>query len=94
MGILQSNFSNITASFGFGSANDTGRLSVTIGSFQAKLGEAIELDASGVLLTPGKTTIATIASATLSSPLFQNLTTVALNNLVITQTGFSSPALP
>ncbi|MDB6041259.1 MAG: hypothetical protein JWM99_5100, partial [Verrucomicrobiales bacterium] len=86
---VQSSFTNITAAFAFETAADTGKLAITIGSFKIKMGEAIQVDASGVVLTPGQSTLATIASATLSSPLFQNLTTVAINNLTITQGGFS-----
>ena len=50
---VQSNFSNITASYGFGSATDSGKLTITIGSFEIAMGEALKLDASAVVITPG-----------------------------------------
>ena len=75
---VQSNFSNITASYGFGSATDSGKLTITIGSFEIAMGEALKLDASAVVITPGQSTLATIGSATLTSPLFQNLATATV----------------
>jgi hypothetical protein len=85
---LTSQLSGLTGQFDF-SASGGGKLRLTVANFTLSVGEALQVTASGVVITPSDATIATIASATLSSPKFSQLGTASLTNLELRQTGFS-----
>ncbi len=96
---VQLQTSGVTASYSFGNFNGTdptGQLSVTISGFGLTMGQALQLSAvdsggnpADVTITPDQPVMATVGSLTLSSPEFTGLGTLAVNNLQITQTGFS-----
>jgi hypothetical protein len=75
----------------FNGTDPTGALTVTVSGFELKMGEALLLSAGGtdIVITPGKDTLATIDSLTLSSPKFANLGTVDVDDLEIRQSGFT-----
>ncbi len=80
-------FSNFTASNGVGAA---GRFSLSIpDGITVNMGEAFQLVTGAITITPGQQVIASLASATLSFPQFSGLGTLTINNLQITQSGFS-----
>lgn len=78
---------SFTGSYQFGPGG-SGDLEITIGTFQLKVGTALEVNASGVKLHPGKTTLAEITDATIKAPGFAQLPEIALSGLTITTTGF------
>src|SRR5205085_5745174 len=52
-----SSFTGVTATFNFGNG---GKMEITIGSFDLSIGEALEVTASNVVITPSVSTILTI----------------------------------
>ncbi|MEW6306779.1 MAG: hypothetical protein AB1705_25215, partial [Verrucomicrobiota bacterium] len=87
---LSTDAQNITGTFDFSSGTPTGDLTVTLGTVSLALGEALKLEATNVTVRPGEPdVIATIASATLSSPQFSGLGSINLANVVLRRTGFS-----
>ncbi|MGA2657222.1 MAG: LEPR-XLL domain-containing protein, partial [Verrucomicrobiota bacterium] len=95
--LVQFQATNVSAAYsfaGFDGVSSTGQLQVTVSGLQLSMGEAFVLTASGVVvLTPGQPVMATVASATLSSPQFTGLGTLQVSNLVLSQTGFSLGSL-
>ena len=89
---VQFQASSVTGSYsfaGFDGTDPSGQLSLTVTGFQLSIGNAISITAAGnVTITPDEATIATVASATISSPDFPSLT-ATISNLQITQTGFA-----
>ena len=86
---LTTTATGLVASYELANAAASGRLTVTVGSLKLGLGEALEITASTVVLSPGAASVlATIGSATLSSPQFSGLGTVALSGLELRRDGF------
>lgn len=85
-GFVRSSLTGVNATYDF---NDGGRLAIQVDSFSLEIGEALKLEATDVLLTPGAEEIATIAEATLRSPQFSQVGTATLSNFVVRQDGFS-----
>ncbi len=82
----------MTAAYNFGNfdgSDPTGQLTVMVSGFQLTMGEALQLSAADVVLTPGQQVLATIDSVTLSSPEFSGLGTLTAHNLQIERDGFS-----
>src|SRR5690606_21970659 len=67
----------------------SGELKVSIGTFRLEVGEAIVISASDVELTPGDHTILTIASATISSPLLEELEAGVITDFALARDGLS-----
>ncbi len=95
--LVQFQATNVSAAYsfaGFDGVSPTGQLQVTVTGLRLSMGEAFVLTASGdVVLTPGQTVMATVASATLSSPQFTGLGTLQVSNLAISQSGLSLGSL-
>jgi len=77
-GLIQFSALGVTAAYsfaGFDGVSATGRLSLTVSGFNLAIGDALLLTTGGtdVVLSPGQAVLATIASATLSSPKFSGL---------------------
>ena len=89
--------SSVTGSFSFANFDGTdpsGQFTLTISGFQLSIGQAFLLTTNGnITITPDQSVIATIASATISSPDFSGLGQATVTNLQITQTGFSLGSL-
>ena len=86
---MQANTATGSFSFAnFDGALPSGQLSFTISGFQLNIGQAFKLTATSVTISPDQTVIATITSATISSPDFPSLSAL-ISNLQITQTGFT-----
>ena len=64
-------------------------LNLTIPSLDLPIGEALNIHADNVTLTPGQTILMTIGSATISSPSFSGLPVTTISNLQIKKTGLS-----
>ena len=101
-GLVTFSATSVGASYDFGSFDGTspsGRLKLDIVGFTLSIGSALQLSAvtasnptGEVIINPGATgnvPMASISSATLSSPVFSDLGTLTVNNLVIYQTGFT-----
>ncbi|MHB1421756.1 MAG: beta strand repeat-containing protein [Gemmataceae bacterium] len=85
---VTSSFTNIQASYDFASQTDPGQLSLTVGTMSLSLLNQISLTASNVAITPGQSTLATIAQASLTVAPLDNLN-MEVDNLAIEQTGFT-----
>ena len=70
--LVQSNLQAVSGSYGFGGVTHAGKLTFNIGTFELQMGEALKLDASNVTLNPGQATLATIDTATITSPQFSS----------------------
>ena len=79
---------NVTVDYHLSGATPTGVLTIHLDHFKFAIGTALQLEGDDITITPTQATLATIATATLSSPKLGNLTGT-LNNFVITQTGFT-----
>jgi hypothetical protein len=90
--VFTSTMTGISGTYDF-SASGGGALTVTVANFDLVIGEALELTASGVRITPGAITIATIATATVKAPRLGSFGTATVNGLVVTQDGFSLQTL-
>jgi len=90
--VFTSTLTGIVAVYDFTGANPTGTLSLTVAGFSLAIGEALKLNATNIAITPSASTIATIASVTVTSPKITGLTG-SLTNLAVTQTGFSFSGL-
>ncbi len=91
--IVSGALSGVTAVFDLSGSNPTGDLAISADALSLTIGDALEIAATSVVLTPGETVILTIAEATASSPMFAELESVALQDLALTQTGFSISTL-
>ena len=87
-GYVQSTTSNIEGIYQF-SGGLLGALTINIANFTLSVGEALDITASNVVLTPGSNTLATIASAQVSSKQITGLSPVSITNLAILRTGFT-----
>ena len=96
--LIQFSALGVTAAYSFANFDGvslTGRLSLTVSGFNLAIGDALLLTTGGsdVVLSPGQAVLVTIASATLSSPKFSGLGTLAVSNLEIRRDGFSLGSL-
>ncbi|MDI1314237.1 hypothetical protein, partial [Prosthecobacter sp.] len=97
-GLITSSLTSATAAFDFSDFDGTsitGRLSLTLSGLELRIGDALLLTTNGedIVLTPGQQILGTITSATLSSPKFAGLGTLAVTDLEIRQNGFSLGSL-
>ena len=84
---------SVTGTYSFSNFDGTspsGQLSLTVSGFTMSIGNAFLLTTNGdITVTPGQSVIATIASATISSPDFSGLGQATVTNFQLTQTGFT-----
>src|SRR5690606_22335340 len=86
--LVTSSFTNVQASYNFGSLTNPGRFTLSTESFSLSIGGQLSLSGQAVVFTPGLATIATVGSATLTfAPL--NGLVMTLTDLQIHQSGFS-----
>ncbi|MCD8483718.1 MAG: hypothetical protein LR015_14360 [Verrucomicrobia bacterium] len=84
--VIQSEMSGITAEFDF-SPTGLGNLNISVGSFSLLIGNALAINADGVVIRPGAQVIAQIQTGSVSAPEFSALPSVNLEVLEITRTG-------
>lgn len=85
---FSTSFTNLQAKFDFSSIGKTGSLSFTADSFTLSVDSQLEIDASGITITPDQTTILHIDTASVTLAQLNGLTGT-INNLDITNTGFT-----
>jgi len=85
---VTSSFTNIQASYDFGSTTHPGQFSLMVDSLSLSLFGQISLAASNITITPDQTTLATIGSATLTFAPLDNLG-MTVTDLAIQKTGFT-----
>ena len=85
---LTSTFTGVRGTFDFGNQGSPGQFSVTVDSSSISLFNEITLTTGSFTFTPGQQTLGTISTAHLAFPSFGSLS-LDVNNLVLTQTGFS-----
>ena len=92
-GFIQATTTSVTGSYSFAAFDGvgaSGELSLTISGLELSIGPALKIVATGdVTLTPGQDEVATILSATITSPEFPQVGTATITNLKLLQTGFS-----
>lgn len=90
-GFVTTSASNLAVTYDFSNGlASAGDLSIQVGTFKLGFGEALEISATNVLLTPGAPDVfASIGSATARSPQFEFLPTISLTNLKLRRTGIS-----
>src|SRR5439155_21057853 len=85
---VTSTVTGLTASYDFTSTSQPGQFSLSADTFSLSLFGQLSLTANNVAFTPDQSTLATIASATLTfAPL--NTLGMTVQNLAIQQTGFT-----
>ncbi|HNQ87709.1 MAG TPA: hypothetical protein PKM73_03635, partial [Verrucomicrobiota bacterium] len=89
-GFAQVAADTVTASYqfaGFDGTNASGQLAIAVTGFALRMGEAVEIEAGSVTLTPGQTVLTTIDEATVTIIPLDNAS-LTITDLVLSQSGF------